>query len=81
MYQHQNKKQNFVSSHIVILQIPFTDCVPILHIVSRKIISRIYPISCGSFTTTLSVIVCFLFCSKTDFLIIWNIVFSEDTVV
>ena len=33
-YRHQNKKQNFVSSGVIILEIPFTNSVPTPHVVS-----------------------------------------------
>ena len=47
-YQHQNKKQNWGSSGLIILQMPSTNLVPTPHwcLVSSATGSGVYPIDC-----------------------------------
>jgi len=82
IYQHQNKKQNLVSSGIIILQIPFTNFVPTPHfvsIVSSAIGSGVYSISGICLTINFSLMICFWFSSVIVCSTLWDFIITEDT--
>ena len=81
-YQHQNKKQDYRSSDIIILQIPFTNFVPtsqVVSIVSSAISYGVCSIRGICLTINFLLMICFWFYVEIICSTLWDFIVTEDT--